>query len=199
MKLSFSFKVTTEGVVIHFKPDVEYQQLIKELKNHVEKASNFFAGVDLYLNLEGQCFQAEQLEEIKGIISRYKKLNDIYFTGAKNKIKERETILIKKTIRSGQKIKYPTNIVLIGDVNPGAEVIAAGDIIVLGRLKGVVHAGARGMVDAQVIALNLKPTQIRIASYISRSPEGTKKGKENMRPERAYVKSSKIVVEDINI
>jgi len=199
MKSAFSFKVTTEGVTINFNPDVEYQKLKKELKNHVKEASNFFAGVNLYLNLQNQCFEASQLDEIKNIVSGYNNINKVYFVGSKNKIKERDTILLKGTIRSGQRIKYPTNIVLIGDVNPGAEVIAAGDIIVLGRLRGVVHAGARGMDTAQVIAFKLQPTQVRIASYISRSPEEEKKKKNIFEPERAYVKDSKIVVEKIDI
>ncbi len=198
MKSAFSFKVTTDGVIINFTPDIEYQVLKRELKNHVKEASNFFAGVDLYINLENQCFKADQLLEIKEIVSSYNKINDIFFTGSKNKIKERDTILIKRTIRSGQKIKYPTNIVLFGDVNPGAEIIAAGDIIILGRLRGVVHAGAGGMTDAQVVAFKLQPTQVRIAGYISRSPEESRNDKNSFEPERAYVKGSKIVVEKIN-
>jgi septum site-determining protein MinC len=61
--------------------------------------------------------------------------------------------------------------VVIGDVNPGAEVIAGGDIVVWGRVRGLVHAGALGDEGAVICALDLAPTQLRIAGTIARSPE----------------------------
>ncbi len=109
-----------------------------------------------------------------------------------------DTILINRTIRSGQSIKYPTNIVVIGDVNPGAEIIAGGDILVIGKLRGVVHAGATGSTDSQVIALKLQPTQLRIGNIISRSPDDTSIT-EPSNPERAYIKDGVIIVEELQL
>jgi septum site-determining protein MinC len=68
-------------------------------------------------------------------------------------------------------LRHPGHIVIIGDVNPGAEVVAGGDIVVWGRVRGLVHAGALEDEDAVVCALELAPTQLRIASHIARSPE----------------------------
>ncbi|MEB3197539.1 MAG: septum site-determining protein MinC [Candidatus Sericytochromatia bacterium] len=78
---------------------------------------------------------------------------------------------MRQTIRSGQSIRHFGTIVICGDVNPGAEVIATGDIIVFGTLRGVAHAGATGDAGTQVVAINLRPTQIRIAGHIARSPD----------------------------
>jgi septum site-determining protein MinC len=82
-----------------------------------------------------------------------------------------KTQLIRQTLRSGQVERYlEGNVVILGDVNPGAEVIAARDIIVLGTLRGVAHAGALGDISSVIIAMSLVPTQLRIARFISRPP-----------------------------
>jgi septum site-determining protein MinC len=78
---------------------------------------------------------------------------------------------VRQTIRSGQSLRHFGTVVICGDVNPGAEVIATGDIIVFGTLRGVAHAGATGDAGAQIVAINLRPTQIRIAGFIARSPD----------------------------
>lgn len=88
------------------------------------------------------------------------------------KVVKENTILVQRTLRSGQVIRYDGNVVILGDVNPGAEVIATGNVIVMGVLRGVVHAGAGGNEDAVVVAFRLQPTQLRIANHITRAPDG---------------------------
>lgn len=100
-------------------------------------------------------------------------------------------LYMRQTIRSGQSVRHDGTIVICGDVNPGAEVIATGDIIVFGTLRGVAHAGAAGDEDCQIIAINLRPTQIRIAGYIARSPD-TAAPPLSKYPEVARVTSSEI-------
>ncbi|HBN97146.1 MAG TPA: septum site-determining protein MinC, partial [Firmicutes bacterium] len=78
---------------------------------------------------------------------------------------------VRRTIRSGQRLHYDGNVVVMGDVNPGAEIVCTGDILVLGSLRGVAHAGVEGKVDATVFAFRLEPTQLRIAHVISRAPD----------------------------
>ena len=96
----------------------------------------------------------------------------------------------RRTLRSGQRLRHPGHIVLIGDVNPGAELIAGGDVVVWGRLRGVVHAGALGKEDAVVCSLDLAPTQLRIAQLIARSPDERRK---KPLPEMALVRDGQIV------
>lgn len=100
-------------------------------------------------------------------------------------------LYMRQTIRSGQSVRHDGTIVICGDVNPGAEVIATGDIIVFGTLRGVAHAGAAGDEDCQIIAINLRPTQIRIAGYIARSPD-TAAPPLSKYPEVARVNDSEI-------
>ncbi|MCS7177787.1 MAG: septum site-determining protein MinC [Anaerolineae bacterium] len=80
-------------------------------------------------------------------------------------------LVVERTVRSGQRIEHPGDVIVIGDVHAGAEIIAGRHIIVWGKLHGVVHAGALGDESAVVCALDLAPTQLRIADHIARSPE----------------------------
>ena len=103
-----------------------------------------------------------------------------------------DTVLFKGTLRSGQRKWHRGNIVIIGDVNPGAEVVATGDIVVFGKLRGVAHAGAEGDTSAEIIALDLRPIQLRISGYIGRSPDlDLKRGG---LPEKACVEDGNIIV-----
>lgn len=102
-----------------------------------------------------------------------------------------DAVLVRRTMRSGRSVRHAGNVVVLGDVNPGAEIIASGDVIVWGRLRGVVHAGAEGDTSAVVCALDLAPTQLRIAGHIAVSPP--QKGQPI--PEMARVKDGQIVAE----
>lgn len=101
-------------------------------------------------------------------------------------------VLIRRTLRSGRTVHSAGHVVIYGDVNPGAEIIAVGDIIVWGRLRGNVHAGAEGDETAVVCALDMIPTQLRIAGYIVTSPV---EKRHKPKPEVALVRSNQIVVE----
>jgi len=101
-------------------------------------------------------------------------------------------IVVRRTLRSGQVVHYPGHVTLIGDVNPGAEVVAGGNIIIWGKLRGTAHAGAMGDYGAVVCALQLAPSQIRIGPYIARPPERSRMPR---APEMAAVQNGEIVVE----
>jgi septum site-determining protein MinC len=101
-------------------------------------------------------------------------------------------VFLQRTLRSGHKVKHPGHIIILGDVNPGAEIVAGGNVIVWGRLRGVVHAGAMGDTNAVVCSLDLAPTQLRIADKISVSPP--KKGKP--RPEIAQLENGQVTAHD---
>lgn len=100
-------------------------------------------------------------------------------------------VLVKRTLRSGFRLKHPGHVVVIGDVNPGAEIVAAGNVLVWGHLRGMVHAGAEGDESAVVCALDLAPTQLRIAGYIAITPK--RRGKP--QPELARVVDGQVVAE----
>lgn len=95
------------------------------------------------------------------------------------------------TVRGGQALHHVGNIVVVGDVNPGAELIASGDILVFGRLAGVAHAGAQGDDRARVYALDLDATQLRIATCIA---AGERAHTQPARPEVALVRDARIAI-----
>jgi septum site-determining protein MinC len=102
-----------------------------------------------------------------------------------------QAVLFRRTLRSGFSIEYQGHVIVIGDVNPGAEITAGGDVIVWGHLRGMVHAGANGNTEAVVCALDLSPTQLRIAGKIALTPQ--RRGKP--QPEMAHVKNEQVVAE----
>jgi len=82
-----------------------------------------------------------------------------------------DTLYLEMTVRSGGDIRHPGTVVIFGDVNPGGMVVANGDILVWGRLRGIAHAGALGNQQCVIMALQMEPTQLRIADAIARAPE----------------------------
>ncbi|MEM8642670.1 MAG: septum site-determining protein MinC [Cyanobacteria bacterium P01_G01_bin.54] len=95
-----------------------------------------------------------------------------------------EPLYIKSTLRSGQRVSHPGTVVLFGDTNPGSTIVAAGDIIVLGRLRSIAHAGSGGNRACQIFALRMEATQLRIAQALARPPEADP---EQLYPEVAYL------------
>ncbi|MEX1247714.1 MAG: septum site-determining protein MinC [Anaerolineales bacterium] len=101
-------------------------------------------------------------------------------------------VLLKKTLRSGSNITHHGDVTVIGDVNPGAQIVAGGDVVIWGRLRGLVHAGAEGNESAVVCAMDLSPTQLRIAGHIAIPP----KERGTPRPEIAFVRDGQVVAEE---
>jgi septum site-determining protein MinC len=94
-------------------------------------------------------------------------------------------LFISKTLRSGKRVEFPGHVVVMGDVNAGAEVIADGNVIVWGRVRGMIHAGAKGNRSATICALDLSATQLRIATEVS----AMLKPQKDPKPEVASINS----------
>lgn len=104
----------------------------------------------------------------------------------------KKTLFHEGTLRSGEQLIGEGDILLLGDVNPGARVEASGNILIWGRLRGIAHAGKEGNESSKIIALELRPLQLRIANAIARGPE------ENPEPglaEEARLEKGKILIE----
>ncbi len=101
-------------------------------------------------------------------------------------------LLLKETLRSGRSVYHEGHVVVIGDVNPGAEIIAGGDVVVWGRVRGLVHAGALGDETAVICALALTPTQLRIADQIAIPPAAAP---DKLTPEKACIRHGQIIAE----
>ena len=102
---------------------------------------------------------------------------------------EETALFLNRTLRSGTRIEFAGHVVVLGDVNPGAEVVAEGNVIIWGRLRGMVHAGAKGNKNAVICALDLSPTQLRIADEVS----AALKPRESPKPEIARINEEGIL------
>ncbi|MGD2104739.1 MAG: septum site-determining protein MinC [Anaerolineae bacterium] len=192
-------------------------QLLQALDARLGESPAFFRGGRVALDVRDRELVHEQIEEARSVAARQQvEMWALLSTNAatqaiaresglvidlgtasgpeherdKEKDPSGEAIVVRRTLRSGQTVRRPGHIVIIGDVNPGAEVVAGGDIVVWGRARGLVHAGALGSKDAVICALDLAPTQLRIGSCIARSPE---ERRDRPVPEKASVRDGQIV------
>jgi len=196
------FKGYKSGLALIIPEDEPFESCLYELKVHLEQSQDFFKGAKIYLKTGKRVLQEEEYASLSKIIRDFGLVLQRFeeTTYHPNSVIEDNdcfvsTITVKKTVRSGQRLTFDGNLVIMGDVNPGAEVIASGDIIVLGKLRGTAHAGAVGDQQAQIISFQLKPVQIRIAEVITRAPE-QESGLQG--PEVAKIKDGIIVVEKFN-
>lgn len=175
MESLISFKGNREGIYIHIK-NGEFETIKEQLQNKLKEAGSFFCGSDV-VNFKGKQLNIKEECELKSIVEKKYGIpitvrhdegkKDDYFQG----IEEGKTKFIRSTVRSGQCIKYEGNLIVIGDINPGGQLIANGNILVMGSLKGMAHAGCDGNRKAMVAAFDLQPTQLRIADIIARKPD----------------------------
>jgi septum site-determining protein MinC len=140
--------------------------------------------------------------------TRQQSSDDGYYYGTKNpkfddllNASENITRFYHGSLRSGQKIYFNGSVIVAGDVNPGAEIIAEGNIIVLGALRGMAHAGCTGNEKCFAAALSLSPTQLRIGSKITYFPPDTFrniiKKKKTANPSMAFIKDGRISVTEL--
>lgn len=191
------FKGTKDGVIVKVSGQSNFEVIKEAIESRINRSKDFFKKGKLYIDFCGVQLDEGYEEEIKHLISRDYGIQIHCLESDKTRIfsgiNEGRTKFIKNTIRSGQNIDFPGNIVIIGDINGGGQVKAGGNIIVLGTLRGVVHAGASGNDKAIIAAFSLQPTQLRIAGVISRSPDGEM---EKPRcPELARIRDGYIVIE----
>jgi len=209
-----------DGILIKLG-DQDWQDIQVQLSAKIEEKLAFFQGAQLVLDIGDRTLSAKEIKEVKkNLFNQGIELFGVLSTSlvtkkaAKNlglkiefeflnkqpdeKIEPFDTLIsgeaalfFRRTMRSGYKIAYQGHVVVLGDVNPGAEIIASGSIIVWGHLRGTVHAGAEGDQDAVVCALDLSPLQLRIASNISVTP----KDNEIPTPEIARIVQDQIIAE----
>ncbi|HYW21387.1 MAG TPA: septum site-determining protein MinC [Nodularia sp. (in: cyanobacteria)] len=106
-----------------------------------------------------------------------------------------DALYLEMTVRSGTEIRHPGTVIILGDINPGGIVVAEGDIVIWGRLRGIAHAGAGGNSECLIMALQMEPTQLRIADTVARSPE---KSPMQVFPEVAHITPAGIRIAKAN-
>ncbi len=189
-------KGTREGFKIVVSAIAKGEDILPELKEKLEGAKELFsAKPELNVIIEGITLTFKEKVDIQKCIHDVFGENVLIISEQQKKtVIAPETIFYTGTVRSGMNLKSEGHLVVKGDVNPGAEISASGNIVVLGALKGIVHAGTGGDRSAYVAALQLSPTQIRIADIITRAPDDAV---ETTAPEYAYIKDDRIYIDDI--
>ncbi len=193
-----------------------WAEILEDLQLFFHNAGNFFQGGRVILELlDNQTLDKLTFAQFRNMLEAHElqlwavlggdpeTQRLIREQGLRTRLPENEThrapdpqsngVFIQKTIRSGQRLKAPGHITVLGDVNPGGEIIATGNIVVWGRVRGIVHAGILGDRDAVICALALEPAQLRIADLITRSPEDAPS--DPPRPEIARIQDDVIIVE----
>ena len=208
-------KGSKTGLQLSFAANATYEAVLADIKEKLVSSSGFFLRGTL-VQIPADAFSAEKREEIKqlfheyGLICRVFKGKEILpamqaqinmqqeqIKAAETQaaeLKAQEMVVVNRTIRGGQEIKTKSSVMICGNVNPGAQIIAGGSIDIRGTCRGMVHAGAYGDNTAFIIADHLMPTQIRISNLIARSPD---KMEMTERAERAFIKNGQIVIEPI--
>lgn len=136
--------------------------------------------------------------EVSGILDTMQK--EDFSEGKKESIADNDNagMFYKGTLRSGQTLESKESLVIIGDVNPGATVIAGGNIVIIGALKGNVTAGSNGNTNAFVMALSMDPIQIQIADVIARSSDTKKSSKQKQEAMIATIIEDQICIESVS-
>ncbi|HEY8891865.1 MAG TPA: septum site-determining protein MinC [Clostridium sp.] len=187
------------NVVINMNHFSDFDDMLESLVEKLSQGRKFYKGSTLKITTELKYINERESRKLKEILFDEFLISDCIFQDIEDStvkvftgIYEGKTKFLRKTIRSGQSINYPGNVVIIGDVNPGAEIYAGGNIIVLGTLRGLAHAGTNGNEKAIIAAVKLEPQILQIGNLVTRSPEDEIKPQ---YPEVAKIKNGSIIVE----
>ncbi len=216
------FKGNKDGIVVMLNENTSFSIIKEELAEKSKDARKFFGAKKTSLIFKGRTLDDEEINQLVDVIKQNTDLQitfvsdniyiEKYLKDTKKEIstpikmqeiikevseKENNTLFHKGSMRSGHAIKHSGSIVVIGDVNPGAELIGEGNIIVIGTAKGLLHAGCSGNRKCFVLALNLNPTQLRIADLITYIPKEKIDKNKKTNPSFAYVEEDKVFVTDI--
>ena len=200
------------GIILVLNPDTSYETLKKDIADKFKASAAFFGEAAKAVSFKGRDLTDEQKMEIVDIIQANCSLSilcimedDPETEAAFQKTIERKLEqdysntgqFYKGNLRSGQVLDVETSIIIIGDIKPGAKVISKGNVIILGSLKGNVYAGAAGNTNAFVVALDMRPVQIRIADTIARAPDNPEKTTGN-QTKIAFLDNGNIYIEPLD-
>ena len=218
-----TIKGLREGTTFLLDDQAPFQEVVRAVEKELCRADGFFCNSHITLHFGSRLLSKEEWRDLKELLHKEKLVLHyaIALSPASREVlykegvpvreaplalgnsrsrapdsfpQEKVALYLRRSLRSGQKEVCEGNAVLVGDVNQGAEILAGGDVIVFGSLRGLVHAGYPDSSDAVVISLNLIPLQLRIGSLIARAGEGENNPR-TPQPEIARVRGGRIVIE----
>lgn len=210
------FKGNREGLVVILDSSLEFDYLCEKIKEKIKAADSFLGtNTEIILSLGDNALDFEKRDLLKKLFNSFgmitkkiipplaeqyagniaEDLNVIKGTvvDSDSILTKGPTLVVRKNLRSGQTLSHAGTVIILGDINPGAEVVAEGHIFVVGSIRGVAHAGSNGDRKALVFASRLQPTQLRIADMITRAPDGDQLIPKE--PEIARIKDNRMIIE----
>lgn len=188
MRQTVIIKGNNYGLSVFLDPEVPMEKLLSDIQKKFQESARFFRGVKMAVSFEGRTLTTEEINAIVNTICENSeieiscvidtdKAREAFFKHALAEREKEEAAgqtapgdgqFYKGTLRSGQVLEAEGSIIMLGDVNPGARIVAKGNIIVLGALRGTAIAGLGGRKHAIVVALEMDPIQIRIGEVTAR-------------------------------
>ena len=215
------FKGKKGGITIVIDDEGDFEEIKGIFRHKVIAAKKFFSDAKTEITFEGRIMTDSEEESLLKILAEESSLDISVVKEALEKRpepqseqaanfdsyrvteqlgKEMNTYFYNGNLRSGQAIRYSGSVVIVGDVNPGAEVSAEGNIIILGAAKGAIHAGCFGDESCYAMAMKLTPAQLRIADVITHIPKESPKSKDDKnasKPLYAFLSEGKIYIDEM--
>ena len=203
-------KANNFGILVVLDSEIPFNELIAAVKAKFSESRKFLGSAEMALGFEGRYLS---IEEDSMIISAISESSDLKIMCVLDKDEEREksfkraieekvssldiknAIFYKGSLRSGQVAEFETGVIVMGDINPGANIVSKGSIVVLGSLKGTAVAGQSGNENAFIFALDMKPMQLRIADYVGRAGD---EGDDGLKTAIAYAQDGGIYIDSYN-
>ena len=209
MRSQIKINLTNENLIIKINEEAEQKEILETLKRKINDLKKLYKDAKTPILVTGKNLSESEKVEIKNIIVEKIDVKvsfdaplELGLHGIKKsfnqEIESSQTKFHRGSIRSGKRIEYEGSIVVLGDVNGGAEVIAADNVVILGVLRGLAHAGARGNKKAVIAAASIDCKQIRIADIIKEMEEEKDEEGNIVASERktyAYVEEDKLILE----
>ena len=209
MRSQVKLNLTNENLIIKLNEESSQKEIVESLKKKVSELKRLYKNSKIPILVTGKVLKESEKIEIKNIILEkidvkvsFDVPQELGLHGIKKsfsqEIESSQTKFHRGAVRSGQRIEYEGSIVVLGDVNGGAEVIAGDNVVVLGVLRGLAHAGARGNKKAIIASASIECKQIRIADIIKEMEDEKDEEGNIIASERktyAYVEEDKLILE----
>lgn len=210
-------KSNSHGIRLIMDPDISFEQLKYEILRKFSDSGKFFRNARVAISFEGRTLTEDEEKQILDTISECTSIevvcildHDAGFEAVcEQQIHLADELRLGRTgefyrgiLRSGQCVECESSLIVLGDVNPGAKIIARGNIVVLGSLRGNAYAGAAGDESCFIAALDMDPVQLRIGSVYGRSPDrgafyALKNRRKTLEPQVATVYEDQIMIEPL--
>lgn len=199
-----TIKGIRDGLVFILHDECSLEEILEDLEEKVNGTHRqLLAGPIIKVTIQtgGRKFSAEQEAKVRKKLSSHGNLIIQEFQSAWDammQLPKPSQRVHYGTVRSGQVIEHDGDVVVIGDINPGGQVLATGDIFVMGTLRGMAHAGCKGNEEAVIAAVFFQPSQLRIHDVISRAPDTGETQPLETEMEFAYLRERQMAVDKLS-